>query len=87
MITSEDFTTLWHFQGYRKRYNINYRSSGSCNFCEINKVSDFGTSDLLKLSQNLNLLFFDQGTFFKSQMLFFLWPQSIILRLDFDPIM
>ena len=76
-----------HQGGYGNRYNLINRPSGSCNFCEINKVSDFATSDLLKLSQNLNLLFFDQGTFFKSQMLFFLWPQSIILRLDFDPIM
>ena len=70
-----------HQGGYGNSYNLINRPSDSCNFCEINKVSDFGTSYFLNLSHNLNLQFFDQGTFFKSQMLFFLWPQSIILHL------
>ena len=33
-------------QGYRSRYNLIDRPRGSCNFCEITKVSDFGTSKM-----------------------------------------
>ena len=33
-------------QGYRNRYGIIYRPSGSFIFCEITKVSDFGTSEI-----------------------------------------
>ena len=30
-------------QGYRNRYDLIDSPSGSCNFCEVKKVSDFET--------------------------------------------
>ena len=32
-------------QGYRNRYALIFSPSSSCNFCEINKGLDFGTSE------------------------------------------
>ena len=46
---------LEQLQGYRNRYNIIDRPSDRCNFCEIKKITDFGTSESnsLNLSKNL----------------------------------